>query len=526
MLPGNVTSFLGRFTGALSFQAHPLIWIIILSIAIRLNFGFTTYEGDHIVYAYNAYALLKGEYQLEEVRWLGLRFGLILPIALFQLVFGVSQFSCTIYSFLCSIGTVIFIYLIAKQLYHRDVAIISSFLCAIYPLETIVVYHYDADTSVSFFLTLATYLFIKALYLTRWSLLYFTGITIGIAQLCKDNAFFILFFFCIWLLSERPKHFLRVLVGFLSIIFAEWLFFLLATGDPFHKIGVISKIQRHVTPLGETVSGHMQRLFGFPYRLMFNSLYTYSFIIALLYLLVRRVRPTWTLFPSLWYFTMLLLILFFPASIIPYYPIPFHSERIYTVLTPPLLLTLGLFLSTSARIIVFLRPIILISLFATSLLSIYMISFNYKEQKSYGEVSFEGVKQLPSGSKVYADYVLAMSMCYWSNFSDEIEILTYSEEPRFFREESPLSGKHTPLSKIKDGYLVTNLPLWWELGYRKERGEEFRSWIPPEIFEQVSEWEVIYRRPIYRRQSLIGMLLHGVKPPKNIGETVIYRVRD
>jgi len=103
--------------------------IVALAILLRWIF-FTGYFGsDEVTYTAQALAITKGVWPISE--YIGsIRYGVNIPVAFFMALLGPSEFSANLWSFLCSIGEIILVYLFARQLWGVRAAWLAALLLA------------------------------------------------------------------------------------------------------------------------------------------------------------------------------------------------------------------------------------------------------------------------------------------------------------------------------------------------------------------------------------------------------------
>jgi 4-amino-4-deoxy-L-arabinose transferase-like glycosyltransferase len=146
-----------------------------------------------------------------------------LVFAFFKL-FGISDISARLTSVLATIFAVPFVYILAKELYDRNVAILSAFLFLFLPWVVLLSGRVQTDMVMLAFMTASIALYVYATKRGK-SFLPF-GVCFGLALFTKQPAFLILVILAVWLLlgverSERvtflKKSILPVLIGLIPI---------------------------------------------------------------------------------------------------------------------------------------------------------------------------------------------------------------------------------------------------------------------------------------------------------------------
>jgi hypothetical protein len=120
---------------------------------------------------------------------------------LFVSIFGISMFSLRFTSFFYGTLSIIAVYLIASKVFHKKIALYSSFLLAV-SFFTIRYTLMEMDLSALFFLLFAIYFFIQSLERSRFPLM--AAVCIGVAALIKTLALFFVPAFLIGFFLFRP----------------------------------------------------------------------------------------------------------------------------------------------------------------------------------------------------------------------------------------------------------------------------------------------------------------------------------
>jgi 4-amino-4-deoxy-L-arabinose transferase-like glycosyltransferase len=104
-------------------------------------------------------------------------------------LFGISEYSTALFFTLCSLGTVIAVYLIGKQLFTAATGLIAAFLLSIFPLDIIYATQVGPEVPFSLFACLSILWFLKAYGSDRRYRLYglLSGAGLGAANLFKET---------------------------------------------------------------------------------------------------------------------------------------------------------------------------------------------------------------------------------------------------------------------------------------------------------------------------------------------------
>jgi 4-amino-4-deoxy-L-arabinose transferase-like glycosyltransferase len=162
---------------------------------IRLwDLGNVGFNGDEAVYGGQA-ATLSGNEEFAKYFSIYRAHPLFLQfiVSLFFANFGVSDIIARIAPAIFGMLTVIFVYFIGKELYHKRVAMVAAIVMTIIPYHVIVSRQVLLDVPLSFFSTLTLFFVIRYLRQDKeihW--LYFIGASSGLSFLSKEVGIFVL----------------------------------------------------------------------------------------------------------------------------------------------------------------------------------------------------------------------------------------------------------------------------------------------------------------------------------------------
>lgn len=340
-----------------------LLIIVLFGLGLRLNFFVGLNWSDDPGYVWDAYRIAEGK--MDVPRYLsGLRSMTIYPVGFFFRIFGVSNFSATLYPLLCSLGSIVLAFYFGKMFFDEYAGLMSAFLLSFYPFDVINATWIMPDTPIAFFMALSVFLFLKREYFGMGTgvhssnlLYFFSGFFVGVAYLVRESGLMILFFFIPYMIyritSERKIKFNYswFFLGILLVILAEGLFYSMKTGD-FSNMMLRYRI---VTGFyNEHTAGINNNIYYLP-RTMLNldnnnsfrwdnkyevhyGLFFYVIIPAILYVLLIREKKAFPL--VLWAITLFLWSNFGSMSLKEYVPIH-RLERHMTIITMPCILILG-----------------------------------------------------------------------------------------------------------------------------------------------------------------------------------------
>ncbi len=233
-----------------------LVLILIFAAFLRLIFFVGPCCDDDVAYLNSAYNIVKLNFvELHNGYSFAYRTMMILPMALSFKIFGISEFTASLYILLTSLGSIIVAFFIGKFLFNARVGIFASLLLAFYPLEVIYSTHIVPDIPVAFFMGLSVLVFLYAEKNEKDKFYILSGVTAGLAYLVKITAIlivpFILFYAIFLLKRNKTKAILRFLLGFLLIFVIEMCYSYYFTSDPF------THYRSHVS--AQKAWGHMRK---------------------------------------------------------------------------------------------------------------------------------------------------------------------------------------------------------------------------------------------------------------------------
>ena len=297
----------------------------------------------------------------------------------------------------------------------------------------------------------------------------------------KEISLLIALFFITYAIDNRKikKRYFLLVLGFALIFFIEFFYFLNLTGIPFFRYEIISLTETDVVVNTNNYGrGSLPfSLLHYPYIIFTDNLLGlfYSFIfISIFYVLLNKRRETYILL--FWFVPVLLYISFGSTSFTRYVPIAAAARMLFIIIIPGILL-LSYFLSQSNLIIKrILMPSIIMLLFVTSMVYIYLSGSRFDlddSREAYGYL-----KLLPERD-IYTDHRSVKIFDYLSGYNlDDPYISFYNYE--FLNPENTYA---LDLSQIEDSYVVIN---WKILNFFISSKEGIK--FPDEIYDIPENW--------------------------------------
>jgi len=244
-------------------------------------------------------------------------------IALSFLIFGKNEFAVRFWHSLMATGEIYIIYLMGKELFNRNTALLSSLITS-----TFFFYFYQArsplmDIPLTLFITLSLYFFIKFFKTKNLCYHYLSCFTAGLAVMTKGLVGIVLpcLIISVFIITVRKKniltdlrkYFLHIILGFIVfiIVAAPWhIIEYYLYGDIFiKKVFMNLTFGRYLRGVGETSPSYP--FFTHLITILYGSL-PWSGLIPCSLLLILREKNKWEIkFILIW---LLVVFLFFSIS--------------------------------------------------------------------------------------------------------------------------------------------------------------------------------------------------------------------
>lgn len=208
-----------------------ILTILITAFIIRFyELGDLGFNNDEAIYSGQAASLANySEYQNQFSIFRAHPLLLQFLISISFYFFGISEFTARIIPVLLGCGIIVISYFIAKYLYNRQTAILSSVILSLLPYHIIISKQVLVDVSMSFFLTLDLLLIILYYRRPNILLLYGIGITTGLCFLSKEIGIisFIISTLSIIIINRKIKikNILVVTLPFIFVTSPYWVSF-------------------------------------------------------------------------------------------------------------------------------------------------------------------------------------------------------------------------------------------------------------------------------------------------------------
>jgi len=185
-------------------QVFTLLCIIFFAVALRVIFFVGIGFNDDSYYLEFAERIYKGlEFRPTKYVW-SVRVGVYLPVVLSWKIFGISEFSTSLFFLLYSIGVVLMTYFIGKELFNERVGLVASLLISVFPLDVIYSTQVGPDLPFQLFSAAAVLFFLKSYKFSKGYKIYsfLAGLFLGIAYIFKEMVFLVLVSFGFYILCD------------------------------------------------------------------------------------------------------------------------------------------------------------------------------------------------------------------------------------------------------------------------------------------------------------------------------------
>jgi 4-amino-4-deoxy-L-arabinose transferase-like glycosyltransferase len=333
--------------------------ILLLALVLSLVEYKGVRGGDDLCYVTHAREMALGTYQVTAHPFWN-RVGLLFPEAALYHWFGPRAFPLTFYPLLMGLGLVYLTYLLGRLATGKEppallaAALVATLPCAVEQSTSIL-----SDLPSAFFITLSLLLTLYSSEWTgrrrRWGL-FFAGLSLGWAYLCKEQAVIILPVFLVLFFREVKRDRRRVwtwsalALGGMIFPVLEALFYYSAVGDPFFRYTGVDT-SHNVTP-------------WYVREVIANGELGKRLTLDLLNRMVTRYREFGVFFPlagagtvwaifapevrarllAVWLWLFLLSFNFISTSVTEYLPLLVVSRYLLPAVPPAAVLVAGLFI--------------------------------------------------------------------------------------------------------------------------------------------------------------------------------------
>jgi hypothetical protein len=422
--------------------AYVILAIIILYTIIYslLSSPGPSHLGDDIAYSFLAYQAVHGTFSQTLSFILSIRILQIYPIAFFYALFGGSALSSAAWDITCFSLSVLFAFLIGKELYDEYTGIIAAFLLAVFPLVAVYSVTMSDNIPMMFFVSLSAYSLLRAIKTSsrKWWLA--AGATLVFPALVIPEGFIFWIIVALFLILELIRKKISInritlhyIYGFIIILVALFLFNYINSGNPFitftanmQYYGQTNRPDLTPLPINKALSFYPKIMFPYGAINTTPGLYFYVFIPAAIYLIFKKNRASYFLF--FWFFAGLLYLEFGPQhmGINPFvYVLTHRLDRYLTLIATPSVILIAAAIVMSIRTSRIQAKYIAISISSITILLLVFTSFGITNRintmsvaERFSQISAANyLDKLPNNTKIYLDSELG-DVAVYMNFNN------------------------------------------------------------------------------------------------------------
>lgn len=391
-----------------------ILLILFFSILLSLSFFLGISNPDGFAYCQIADNFNKGIFDItRETSVYSFRYPLWFPIAIFFRIFGVTDLSASLWPILCSVGSVILIYLLGKLLFDKATGLLGALLLSFFPISLATATEPVPDHLIQLLTATAIYLFLRIEKKKTGLIPYFLiGLLIGIASLAREIAILTLVFFLVYILFISRLNYKRIYIliciffGVIAVFLLEIIFYYFMVGNPFLRFHILSKIVRLYRELPGTFHFSLlyypKTLLGLTREGLANfSFFFHLFGFSLLFCFMTK-KSRQIIIPLLWLLP-LFLYLEFGMMDLGYLKI-IKEPRYLLLVSIPWILILAFSIrkwTFNSKFRLRLSVIALSMLFITSVYGAYRVRKNFFIDIQPYQIAYQFLKKLPAKNIYY-----------------------------------------------------------------------------------------------------------------------------
>lgn len=468
--------------------------VIGAALVMRVGFFGGLLGWDDVEYMEAARALRDGDFSPSPS--FRLRYGLIVPLAVSQAIFGLNEYAAALVPLGFSLGALFLTYALGVLYGGPILGLSATGLLAVVPLDVIAATDLHADLPVSVFMAAAFYLVKRGEAGGRWDNLRFAGggVALGLAYLTKEVALAMGVVLVIRLLWLRRwwLGYGWLAAAWAVVVCADGLWLWWITGSSWYRYSNAATSPHVVLMMMSPVS--YEWMMSYP-RMLVNPLGGgFGYFSGLAYLALAG--SLWGLYRHdpvvqellIWWAALLVMFNFAPLDASFTRPLFHHFPRTLHPLLIPLVLTAALWVLRGLEGRPAFRGGIILLVGALAAVGVWATHFDHRLWASAARQAAMTIAGQPSDVRVVADPVNAGLLRILLPDRRE-RIVTYAD--------AALAAPGAPTLVLRD-------PLFWESAIHLGHPVPKMLVTPPPNWEKVAE----FARP--RRPSLRGMLREGI----------------
>ena len=265
-----------------------------------------------------------------------IRYGFNIPAGFFVYLFGISEASVNLWPFLCSLGEIVIIYLIALRIFGTKVAIFSAIILATLPIHVAASTRIHVDSVASFFISLSFVLFFFANKNNSRTLFLLSGLATGFVFWCRELVILYLLAFFLYPLIFRQitRHFVYFIFGGFIMLLLHLALMWVIADNPLHAFKtVLAQIDKDFIH-GEKDDSPMYYFYYLFAKPVHTWLLGVAATLGILSLLRNKNRDTDGHYIVYWALSLLIIFSFTPISFDPFRFVTKQSNYLIMYVAP------------------------------------------------------------------------------------------------------------------------------------------------------------------------------------------------
>lgn len=433
---------------------------------------------DHFILTEAAWRLPQGTYAPSP--WpQSFRFGILLPLAVLQQIFGVRPVAAAVLMIAASLLHVLSAYLLARTFFNRDAGLIAAAIVAVLPVETIQATMLYPDLLQTALSTLGLVLLVEESRrdVPRTGRVLGAGALFAASYLAKQTVALPLLFVAGWILAGRRWRLMAAAAPVLATIVVESLAIGRITGDPLYRHTGSNAFLADMNQRTFEATGPLGLLLRFP-SLLWNPLdrgapalagLAFPFAAAAVFL---RRDPGARFLLAFWG-AQLLLMTVWPVRLRPYVPAMVADERHLFMLIAPMaaVAAAGLLQLRPKLRLVLAAGFAVVCLAFTAVIHSYLVRQDAGPRAAFAELQARGADSIHAVDPYGHDPVLYRYLSKYAA-SPRIESFRADDLPRLRNtwvvlDERQEVHRDRPEGVVRGGELFGQVPSTWTQEWSK-----------------------------------------------------------
>ena len=323
-----------------SLSSDSINWLhVSLILLFAAVFRWILFNGpmgsDDIVYIARALQIANGIWTPSDYNG-AIRYGFNIPAGFFIYLFGISEASANLWPFLCSLGEIIIVYLIALRIFGTKVAIFSAIILSTLPIHVAASTRIHVDSVASFFITLSFVLFFFANKNNSKVLFFLSGLATGFVFWCRELVilYILAFFFYPLIFRQFTRCFIYFIIGGLIMLLLHLALMWVIADNPFHVFtSVLAQIDKDFIH-GEKDDSPMYYFYYLFAKPVHTWLLGLTAMFGIVSVLKNRGWQTDSLYIIYWALSLLIIFSFTPISFDPFRFVTKQSNYLIMYVAP------------------------------------------------------------------------------------------------------------------------------------------------------------------------------------------------